>query len=176
MSWPNTGGRSAGLPKASRWEVLIVIPLVPFLLALLATVLLLWFLSWFVTRLCLHVAVWCWWNPRGRNVLFVYSDRPLWKSHIETEILPFIQGRAVVLNFSERKRWRRSLARAVFRHFGGQTDFNPLAVVFRPLRPARVFRFWKPFRQWKLGQAEQLRRIEADFLYLVGVKKEHRAT
>jgi hypothetical protein len=101
--------------------------------------------------------------------LFVYSDSPVWHDYIEAEILPNIRRRAVVLNWSERKRWSLGLARAVFHHFSGTREFNPLAVVFRPLKRAQVFRFWQPFRDWKHGRGERLRQLQANFFRSLGV-------
>jgi hypothetical protein len=103
------------------------------------------------------------------HVLFVYSDSPIWHDYIETEILPSIRWRAVVLNWSERKSWSLGSARAVFHHFGGTQEFNPLAVVFRPLKPAQVFRFWQPFRDWKHGRRERLIQVQSDFFRALGV-------
>lgn len=118
-------------------------------------------------RLGLTAAVWCAWLPRGRDTLIVYSDSAVWKVHMETEILPALASRVVVLNWSERARWPFGLPAAVFRHFAGAREFNPLAVVFRPMRPARVFRFWQPFSEWKQGKREPLARLEKElFAYL----------
>jgi hypothetical protein len=63
-------------------------------------------------------------------VLLVYSDSPIWQEYITTQVLPLVRERAVVLNWSVRKKWSRSsLAFAVFHHFGGASDFNPLVVL-----------------------------------------------
>lgn len=63
----------------------------------------------------------------------------------------------------------------VFRHFVGAREFNPLAVVFRPFRPARVFRFWQPFREWKHGKPDSLARLEGELFAYLGIRKEDRA-
>ena len=55
------------------------------------------------------------------------------------------------MNWSQRKRWRFSIARLAFHHFGGNREFNPIAVVFRPFRRTRTFRFWLPFKELKVG-------------------------
>jgi hypothetical protein len=70
----------------------------------------------------------------GKRVLFVYSNSPVWQSYIENNILPRLPHGSVVLNWSERRRWRWwSLSAAAFHFFGGSREFNPLAVVVRPL-------------------------------------------
>jgi len=117
----------------------------------------------------LYLAVWCWWLPRGRDTLIVYSDSPVWQSRMQEHVLAPVGTRAVVLNWSERRQWKISLASAVFRYFGGTREFNPLAVVFRPFRRARVFRFWRPFRDWKHGRPQALEQLEAELFACLGL-------
>jgi hypothetical protein len=76
------------------------------------------------------------------------------------QVLPLVQERAVVLNWSEHAKWSRwSLAVAVFHHFGGAGDFNPLVVLFKPLRMASIYRFWSAFKDWKRGYKEPVERL-----------------
>lgn len=116
-----------------------------------------------VYRALLYLLVWALWLPKGKNILFVYSDGPIWHEYMATQVLPLVQERSVVLNWSERKKWSRwSLGVAVFHHFGGARDFNPLVVLFRPLRVARVFRFWSAFKDWKRGYKEPVERLRQE--------------
>src|SRR5438046_67890 len=108
--------------KGKWWQLAVVIPFVPLLVA----VVLLWFVFFVVSTIFLHIAIWLWWCTRGRDILFVYSHSPVWHDYIEQHILPELGGRAVVLNWSQRTRWRVSLARIAFYHFGGWRAFNPL--------------------------------------------------
>lgn len=153
--------------KFKWWQLALIISLAPVII-ILTTVALLFFV---VSTVCLHIAIWMWWCLRGRDILFVYSDSPIWREYIDQHILPHIGERAVVLNWSERKRWRVSLARLAFHHFGGYRQFNPLAVVFHPFRRTRIFRFWQPFRDFKHGNAEALHHMEAEFFALIGIQK-----
>jgi len=121
--------------------------------------------------LLLHLVIWLWWNTRGRDVLFVYSDSPIWRAYIERRFLPYLGRRAVVLNWSERNRWGPSLGPIAFRFFGGRREFNPLAVVFRPLRRTRTFRFWAAFRDLKHGRPETLQRVESGFFDCIGASR-----
>jgi hypothetical protein len=114
-------------------------------------------------RALLYLLVWVFWLPRGKDILFVYSDSPIWHDYMATQVLPLVQERSVVLNWSERKRWSRwSLSVAVFHHFGGAGEFNPLVMVFQPLRLARVFRFWSAFKDWKRGYKEPVERLRQE--------------
>jgi hypothetical protein len=117
-----------------------------------------------------HLLIWAAWLPRGRSVLVVYSNSPHWQARFEEEVLPRLGRRAVVLNWSERARWGRAplLARAAFAFFGGRREFNPLVVVFRLGRPARVFRFWRAYQAAKHGDPAPLEALEADLFALAG--------
>jgi hypothetical protein len=128
------------------------------------------FLAFVLKSIVVHITIWTWWCARGRDVLLVYSDSPLWREYIELHILPHLRNRVIVLNWSERKRWSPSLARLAFLHFRSYREFNPLVVVFRPFRRTRTFRFWKPFKDLKHGRPEALRTMEQEFFSLIGVK------
>jgi hypothetical protein len=141
----------------------------PLLLVLLFPLLMLALIPYLLYTMALYCAVWLLWCRRGKDVLFVWSESPIWRYRIRTRLLPKLGRRAVVLNWSLRAQWtgRFSLARIAFRHFGGDREFNPLAVVFRPLRRAKTFRFWRPYKQLKQGHPEVLERMETAFLDLL---------
>jgi hypothetical protein len=158
-------------PQARRgakwWQVVVIIPFLPFLLVLVVIAL----TCFAVASVCLHATIWTWWCLRGRDILFVYSDSPMWHDYIEERILPQLGERAIVLNWSQRKRWRISIARLAFHHFAGYRQFNPLAVVFRPFRKSLTFRFWQPFKDFKHGHPEALRQMESEFLESIGIQE-----
>jgi hypothetical protein len=108
---------------------------------------------------------------QGKFVLFVYSDSPKWKPYIEQNILPQIQEHAVVLNWSERNQWdKRSWAVQAFQHWGGQKDFNPMALVYCNLASVQVIRFYKAFHEYKHGRTIKLQKAEGQLLQLVEAK------
>ena len=101
-----------------------------------------------------------WWLPRGKDILLVYSDSPIWHEYMTNQILPLVQSRAQILNWSERKRWPRwSLAVQVFRSYSGSRDFNPMVILFPPLGKARFFRFFLSFQEWKHGNPGPLEQM-----------------
>jgi len=150
------------LPFSQRLRnALLLILFLPFVLPLALVAVVLYLLY----RITLYLLVWTFWLPRGKDILFVYSDSPIWHDYMASEVLPLVEERAVVLNWSDRKKWPRwSLGVAVFRHFGGHRGFNPLVVLFRPFRLARVFRFWSAFKDWKRGYREPVERLRQDLL------------
>jgi hypothetical protein len=119
-------------------------------------------------RAALYALVWTLWLPRGKDILFVCSDSSIWHEYMTTQVLPLVQSRAFVLNWSERKRWPRlSLPVSVFRSFGGGREFNPLVIVFRPFGRARSFRFWQPFQDWKRGYREPVERLRQELFAIL---------
>jgi len=108
-------------------------------------------------RLSLYLLVWLLWLPKGKDTLFVFSNSPIWHDYMSQQVLPLVQDRAVVLNWSERSTWRKwRLSQQVFYSFGGRREFNPMVIIFRPIRRAKVFRFWSAFKGWKHGHAENV--------------------
>ena len=118
------------------------------------------------------------WFPRGKNMLFVYSDSPNWKGYIEKNIIPKIEKNAIIINWSERSQWnnkRQSLEVLVFKHwarvssysFNGKKkwrgeEFNPIAIVFIPWNKPEIFKFWQAFKNFKHGKDKTLKKIESD--------------
>jgi hypothetical protein len=137
------------------------------ILVVLSPLVLVGVLFYALSGLVLYLAIWLLWCLRGRYVLFVYSDSPIWREYIEREVLPRLEGRAVVLNWSERKRWRKTLAVFAFRYFGGYRAFNPLAVVFRPFHFAKTFRFFEPFQEFKHGKPEKVEQMQTELFELL---------
>jgi len=145
-------------------EQLLLVVLAPLLIVLLPIIL----IVYFTASLLLHISVWLLWNSRGIKVLYVYSNSPNWQNHIEEQILPRLPEKRIILNWSERKHWKhQTLASMVFRHFGGDREFNPMAVVIKPLRRAIVFRFYNAFGDFKHGKISELQEMEAEFFRML---------
>lgn len=131
-------------------KIALVCILLPLALPLTVVALLLFALH----RLVLYLLVWILWVPSGKDVLLVYSDSPIWHDYMTEQVLPLVKNRAHILNWSERSTWRRwRLTQQVFYSFGGRREFNPMVIIFRPIRRAEVFRFWSAFKGWKDGHA-----------------------
>ena len=110
---------------------------------------------------------------QDRFVIFVYSDSPNWKSYIEENILPQIQDHAIVLNWSNRSHWdKTSWVVQAFQHWGGQENFNPLAIVFCNLVDVRVIRFYNAFHDLKRGKGIPLQKAEAKLFELMKLAKK----
>jgi hypothetical protein len=139
------------------WPLLIVaLPLVVVALLL-----------WLISALLLLSVVWLAWCPRRRFAIVVYSNSPVWQNYFERLVIPRLGERAVVLNWSERKRWTLSLSVILFRVFAGSRDFNPIAIVFEPLAWPRAFRFYKAFRSFKHGRPEDVEKLRLEFFSLL---------
>jgi hypothetical protein len=122
---------------------------------------------WSVAAFTLLLVVWTTWCPRGRYALVVYSNSPIWQRYFEERVLPAIGHRGVVLNWSDRKKWKFSLPVALFRIFAGTREFNPLVVVFQPWTWPRRFQFFRAFRAFKQGRPKSVEQIRADLFRLL---------
>lgn len=112
-----------------------------------------------------YLSIWLWWLPRGKDVLLVYSDSPIWHDYMVAEVLPLVKDRAMVLNWSERSQWRPwSLTVRAFWFLGGDHAFNPMVVLFRPLHRAKTFRFWPAFQDWKHGDREPVEKLRRELM------------
>lgn len=120
----------------------------------------------FFYGLILHIAVWIYWIPRGKSILIVTSESPIWENYMAEQIISVLQPQAVILNWSKRSERSHSYNPHVltFNHFGGKNEFNPLAFVFRPFRRAKVFRFWDAFKNYKHGKEHSLEEIKEELL------------
>ena len=147
--------------KPAAWPgQLVLILLLPILIPFLLCIA----IVYLITTILIYLAVRFLWNTRGIRLLYVYSNSPNWQEHIEKEILPNLPEGKIVMNWSDRKRWKyMSLASMVFHHFGGYREFNPIAVILRPFRRAKVFRFHEPFKEFKHGKPDALLKMEAEF-------------
>ncbi len=146
-------------PRTLRQRVtgaILLIVLLPLWLPLLLIGIVLFVLH----RLVLYLLIWLLWLPRGKDTLFVYSNSPIWQDYMTQQVLPLVQNRAILLNWSERSTWRKwRLHPQIFYSFSRGHDFNPMVIIFRPLRRAKLFRFWSAFKDWKQGHTEEVERI-----------------
>ena len=100
----------------------------------------------------------------GKHILFVYSESPNWKEYIDENIVPRIKEKAVFLNWSERSEWRKikPLEAKALLHWGGDTEFNPMAIIFVPGWRVKTVRFHQAFRDYKHGKTELLKEKEEE--------------
>jgi hypothetical protein len=108
------------------------------------------------------------WGKKGRLGILVYSDSPNWKEHIEREVLPRVREKLVVLNWTHRAQWQRTVEVLAFRHWRGERDFNPMAILFLPRKPVVTLRFRPAFKELKHGNPEPLRALEGALLRDLG--------
>jgi hypothetical protein len=135
------------------------------LLLILSPVLLCCLIFYGMYRIALYLVIWLWSLWTGKDVLFVFSDSPIWHEYMTTEILPIVMKRAMVLNWSERKTWHEwSLPVRVFHNFSNGRDFNPMVLLFRPFRGVKSFRFFQAFKEWKHGDARAVEKLRDELV------------
>jgi len=94
----------------------------------------------------------------GTYAILVYSESPNWQTYFEDHVFPRVGDRAVVLNWSERRLWKKnsSVATRVFMHFRPGREYNPYAMVFWPRGRPRRIEFFQAFRDHKHGNEQLL--------------------
>jgi hypothetical protein len=146
------------------WKITRAAFFVPLVLLLLPVLLLCAVFYW-MYRITLYLLIWLLWLRNGKDVLFIYSDSPIWQGYMKDQILPLVRERAVVLNWSERKTWQKwSLPVRVFHTYAGGRDFNPMVLWFRPFPRAKSFRFFSAFREWKHGKIEAVEQLRDELV------------
>jgi hypothetical protein len=150
---------------SSRFEKVILVVLAPLLVAWAALSLFVWaltlpfqyFYEWWLAYRFRQIH-----GRFGRFVLFIYSDSPNWKEYIETSLLPQLEPHVVTLNWSQRAKWGQtnSFEARVFRHWAGEKEFNPMALVFSSIWTVTEVRLWRAFLDLKHGQDRSLRLAE----------------
>ena len=140
-------------------SIALVLVFLPLILPLVVVALVLFAMH----RIVLNMLVWMLWLPKGKDTLFVYSDSPIWHDYMTRQVLPLVHDRAIVLNWSERSTWRKwRLTQQVFYTFAGHREFNPMVIIFRPLRRPKLFRFWPAFKQWKKGHPDSVEQLRQE--------------
>lgn len=116
------------------------------------------------------------WFSKGKYILFVYSESPVWKEYIEANIIPKISDLSIVLNWSERSKWAwdsKNLEVIIYKNWAKVSlfklngkrkiqgfEYNPIAIVFNSRGRVQVIRFWKAFNDYKHGKPDQLKELE----------------
>ncbi len=158
-----------GGAEMDRLKTIGILALVAVFLPLLLVWVAAYVLWFFVWGAVLRIWFWRAHAAKGRPVLFVYSESPNWQTYIESNILPHISERAVILNWSERRLWSSSSPweARFFRRFAGDRDFNPLALVLCENGRIKTVRFHQAFLDFKHGKESALRAAEAELFALV---------
>ena len=89
------GGKALG-----RVATILLFPLVAAMAVIAFAVLLASLPLLFLYKVLLRILVLRYWIREGKDVLFVYSDSPVWREFMLNEVLPLVRERAVVLNLS----------------------------------------------------------------------------
>jgi hypothetical protein len=139
------------------------------ILPLLAPILLVGLLIYLLWGVVLYTVIWL--TRRKPFVVFVYSNSPNWKDYVEQEILPHLPGHAAILNWSERRTWKISLAVLTFRYFSEYRNFNPMAIVIQPFHFVKTYRFFEAFKAFKHGDPRKVVEIKDEFFKVLNIQK-----
>ncbi len=142
----------------------LFVPIVIVLAIVFSPLLLLMWLKWLINGLWLNICFRVKWGKKDKHILYVYSESPNWQQYIENNIAPKIDQKTVFLNWSKRSEWKnkKPLETKVLEYWGGEAEFNPLAVVFLPKGKVKVIRFHQAFKDYRHGKNTLLKNREAE--------------
>ncbi len=100
----------------------------------------------FAYRFGLKMRFWIRHGRKGKFILFVYSDSSNWRDYVEAKILPSIEARSIILNWSKRREWepRMSFEANLFNQWAGSGEFTPTAIVLPLIGKVTIIRLWQP--------------------------------
>ena len=110
------------------------------------------------------------WFPKGKNVLFVYSNRKIWKDYFETNLIPKIQNKSIIINWSNRHQngWdKNSLEAKALNAFRPSYNFYPLVIVFDTQKAVKVFPLYDSFLKKIKSNSKEYQDIESQILKLI---------
>ena len=129
-------------------------------------------LYWLYGRMLLMLCMVEWYR-RGFRGIVVTSASPNWSDYIEKQWLSRFGDRIELLNWSDRKKWKKTRAVRVFRHFcESRRNFCPAIIIYRGLHHPYVFRFFYAFRDHKHGNEEALRDLECRLFGLLSIERQ----
>ncbi len=154
------------LPLNNKFKNILLVPFILFLVIIVAPFIILDRARYCFNGLWLNYKFRNRWCSEGKHILFIYSESPTWQEYIESKIVPSIEKKAVFLNWSERSEWKQKMpleAKALF-HWGGSSEFNPMAIIFIPNAKWKVntIRFHKAFKDYKRGKNQLLIEKESE--------------
>ncbi|MGE0133249.1 MAG: hypothetical protein AB7U82_34665 [Blastocatellales bacterium] len=129
----------------------------------MAPFLLLYGLAVLLMRIYVRMRIYMKWPP-NKYILFVYTQSEHWSPYIEQKILPSISDHAVVINRTTQQQWKKEFAlekRAI--ELWADIEANPIALVFKPYKKVKAFRFYEAFRDFKHGKESKLNTLCQEF-------------
>jgi hypothetical protein len=108
-------------------------------------------------------------GEKGKVLVLVYSRSPNWQEYIETNWIPKLSKLAVIVDYSDRSKWgtKPPIEVRIAREWGGDKEYNPMAIVLRGKSFPRMIRFYKPFLDYKHGKVELLKTAEQKLFSLI---------
>lgn len=110
------------------------------------------------------------WFSQGKYVFFLYSNSRKWKEYFEKELIPKIQDKAVIWNWSTRYEhgWNDELLDAkALRFFRPTGHFYPMAIIFLRSGDVKVFQFYTPYVSMLKSGKDDYQKFEKEFLDFV---------
>lgn len=139
---------------------------IPLLLVLLP-----FMLVWMAEGFLLRVWFWAQHKRFGRDVILVTSESPTWSDYIKENILPRLENRSIVMNWSKRKLWRKEVpfAARAHKHWAGRKGYVPTVIIRRSFWKIENISLYQSFGDYKKGKISTLKHTEERLFSSLGV-------
>jgi hypothetical protein len=110
------------------------------------------------------------WFPKGKYVFFLYSSSKKWENYFKNELIPKIQDKSIIWNWSTRYQdgWDSDrFASRILSLYRPETHSYPIAVVFLSSGAVKVFKFYIPYVKMIKSGKPDYKKLEEEFLVFV---------
>lgn len=110
------------------------------------------------------------WSAQGRRLIFFTTNGKHWKAYFEKELLPRLQGKAQIVNWSTRQQdgWKEaSLEARIIDLYGRWPRIAPSAFVLLPSGALKAFFFHDTFRKFLKSGKPAFKEQEAELVSLL---------
>ena len=117
------------------------------------------------------------WFPKGKYILFLYSDSKKWKDYFEKDLTPKIQDKAYIWNWSTRQKdgWNEDIIEAkILKLYRPLGYFYPMAIVFLPSGDIKTFQFYTPYVNMLKSGKDEYNKLEKEFLMLADTLEKNK--
>ncbi len=111
------------------------------------------------------------WFPKKTYIFFLYSNSAIWKTYFETELIPRIEKKAIIKNWSTRHTdgwWhnRKSIEYRIVRFLCSSRYIYPCGIIFFPSGTYEICYFHDAYIAMIKSHKPEYKHMEARFLEL----------
>lgn len=107
---------------------------------------------------------------KNKNTFFLYSSSKKWENYFEEKLIPQIQDKAIIINWSTRHtdNWNgHPIAKEIFSLYRPRPYLYPSAIIFHPNGSVSKFSFYLPYIKMLKSGRKDYEVLEKIFLEMI---------